>query len=59
MPSFTTDSGFKITVREYGRENYLLVIVSPNGNVQNIELNFGNITALSAIINSIVLQKEI
>jgi hypothetical protein len=59
MPSFITDSGFKITVREYGRENYLLVIVSPNGNVQNIELNFGNITALSAIINSLVLQKEI
>jgi hypothetical protein len=56
MPSFITISGYKITLRTYGNKTFLLSIVEPNGESKNIELDIGNVTALSMILNSLVLE---
>jgi hypothetical protein len=56
MPSFLTVSGQKITLRMYGNKTFLLSIVETNGEAKNIEMDIGNITALSAILNSLVFE---
>jgi hypothetical protein len=58
MPSFLTKSGYKITLKSYDENTFLLSIVDPNGDCKNIELDTGNITALSILIDSLMLEKS-
>jgi hypothetical protein len=55
MVSFITKTGQKIDMRKHG-EFYLLTVVFPNGQSEQIELSFENITALSIMINSLILD---
>jgi hypothetical protein len=58
MPSFLTINNIKISMKHFGNNIYLLTIVDQNGNASSVELSFENITVLSAIINSLVMESD-
>lgn len=60
MPSILTSDNHKISLRSNNIEkNTLLTIVKPNGEALSLDLTFSELTAISVMIDSIVLQKEI
>lgn len=60
MPSILTSDNHKISLRSNNIDkNTLLTIVKPNGEALSLDLTFSELTAISATIDSIVLQKEV
>ena len=60
MPSILTSDNHKISLRSNNIDkNTLLTIVKPNGEALSLDLTFSELTAISVMIDSIVLQKEI
>lgn len=60
MLSILTSDNHKISLRSNNIDkNTLLTIVKPNGEALSLDLTFSELTAISAIIDSIILQKEV
>lgn len=60
MPSILTSDNHKISLRSNNIDkNTLLTIVKPNGEALSLNLIFSELTAISVMIDSIVLQKEV
>lgn len=60
MPSILTSDNHKIALRSNNIDkNTLLTIVKPNGEALVLDLTFSELTAISVMIDSIMIQKEI